>query len=84
MATKHLITKGHMVFIRIIPTIIFLVLLYYLINYIKNNYNSTENFTPKMRQMYRPYLRNARIVSEGFYGDSKNSVNTLFRKLGLY
>ena len=84
MATKYLITKGHVFFIRIIPTIIFLVLLYYLINYIKNNYNSTENFTPKMRQMYRPYLRNARIISEGFYGDSKNSVNTLFRKLGLY
>jgi len=34
--------------------------------------------------MYRPYVRHARIVSEGFYGNGKNNVNHLFRKLGLY
>ena len=34
--------------------------------------------------MYRPYLRDARIVSEGFYGDSENNINRLFRKFGLY
>ena len=43
-----------------------------------------ENFTPKMRETYRPYLREARIVSEGFYGDSKNNIDHLFRKFGLY
>ena len=50
--------------------------------YISNS--STENFTPKMRETYRPYLREARIVSEGFYGNSKNNIDHLFRKFGLY
>jgi hypothetical protein len=31
----------------------------------------TENFTPKMREMYRPYVRDARIISEGFYEKNK-------------
>jgi hypothetical protein len=80
MTTKCLITKGALI-------IIFLIGLYYIINYIVNNYNNNikkENFTPKMREMYRPYLRDARIVSEGFYGDSENNINRLFRKFGLY
>lgn len=84
MTTKYLITKGHVLVIRIIPTIIFLIGLYYLVNYIIKNHNTTEEFTPKMREMYRPYLRDARIISEGFYGDSKNNITSLFRKFGLY
>jgi hypothetical protein len=34
--------------------------------------------------MYRPYVRNARIVSEGFYGRHKNKVDSVFKKIGLY
>jgi hypothetical protein len=77
MTTKCLITKAASI-------IIFLIGLYCIINYIVNNNKKTENFTPKMREMYRPYLRDARIVSEGFYGDSENNINRLFRKFGLY
>jgi len=87
MATKNLFNKGHVVFIRIIPTLIILFIIYYIYTRyynIKCNCNKKENFTPKIREMYRPYVRNARIVSEGFYGNSKNNVNHLFRKLGLY
>lgn len=43
-----------------------------------------ESFTPGIRQLYRPYIRHARIFSEGFYDDKKNHVNRLFRKFGLY
>jgi len=77
MNTKYLITKGALI-------IICLVGLYCIVNYIINNYNNTENFTPKIRETYRPYLRRARIASGGFYGDSENNINRLFRKFGLY
>ena len=87
MATKNLFTKGHVVVMRIIPILIILFIVYYIYKRFYNigcNCNKKENFTPKIREMYRPYVRNARIVSEGFYGNSKNNVNHLFRKLGLY
>jgi hypothetical protein len=43
----------------------------------------TEAFTPKMRELYRPYVRNARIVSEGFYQKNKSDMSNLFRKFGI-
>jgi hypothetical protein len=87
MATKYLITSGSLIKIRIIPTIIILFALYYTYTRYYNiecKCNKKENFTPKMRETYRPYLRQARIVSEGFYGDSQNNITRLFRKFGLY
>jgi hypothetical protein len=87
MATKYLITKGAFINIRFIPTLIIIFIVYYIYTrYYKTECkcNKKENFTPRMRGVYRPYLREARIVSEGFYGDSKNNVNQLFRKFGLY
>ena len=88
MSSKYLITKGSVFNIGIhIPTIIILFIIYYLYTRYYNvecNCNKKENFTPKMRETYRPYLRDARIISEGFYGDSKNNINHLFRKFGLY
>jgi hypothetical protein len=87
MATKYLITSGSLIHISIIPTIIILFIIYYLYTRyykVECNCNKKENFTSKMRETYRPYLRDARVVSEGFYGDSKNNINHLFRKFGLY
>jgi len=81
---KYLITDGSFIKIQIISTLIIIFALYYFYNYYIKNNNKTENFTPKVREMYRPYVRNARIVSEGFYGDSKNNITHLFRKFGLY
>jgi hypothetical protein len=42
-----------------------------------------EGFTPIFRQMYRPYVRNARIISEGFYEKNKSDISNLFRKFGI-
>ena len=70
-----------------IPTVIVLFIIYYIYTRYYNiecKCNKKENFTPRIREMYRPYLRDARVISEGFYGDSKNNVNHLFRKFGLY
>jgi hypothetical protein len=87
MATKNLITSKSLIHISIIPTLIILFIIYYFYTYYYNdnkNKNVTEEFTPKIREMYRPYLRDVRIVSEGFYGDGENNINRLFRKFGLY
>ena len=84
---KSLITNGSFKHISIISTLIILFVIYYIYTryYIYNSNNSKkENFTPKVREMYRPYVRNARIVSEGFYGRHKNNVNSIFKKFGLY
>lgn len=47
------------------------------------NSSHKEKFTTYIRQMYRPYVRHTRVVSEGFYETQKNSVNNLFRKFGI-
>jgi hypothetical protein len=45
---------------------------------------SLESFTPGIRQAYRPYIRQTRILSEGFFSESENHVLKLFRKFDLY
>ncbi len=70
---KYLITSG----IQIIPVLIIIFALYYIYTRYYNidcKCNKKENFTPRIREMYRPYLRHARITSEGFYGNSKNNI----------
>ena len=88
MATKYLITKGSLFKTLIsIPTIIVLFIIYYIYTRYYNiecNCNTKENFTPRIREMYRPYLREARFASDDFYGNNKNHINHLFRKFGLY
>jgi hypothetical protein len=42
-----------------------------------------ESFTPRVREMYRPYIRNARIYSEGVISDKKDNFKRLFRQFGL-
>ena len=39
-----------------------------------------EGFTPKIRQIYRPHVRNARILVEGFYNDYKKSITNYLKK----
>ena len=76
--------KNCNVVFKLLIIIILTIIIFALYNTI-NNYNTiTEKFTPKIRETYRPYLRHARIVSEGFYGDSTNNITHLFRKFGLY
>ena len=49
----------------------------------QNNQYNQEAFTPKIREMYRPYVRDARIISEGFYEKNKSDISNLFRKFGI-
>jgi hypothetical protein len=77
---KYLITNNSLIHIQIIPTLIIIFVLYYIYNYY---YNSTENFTPAIRELYRPYVRNARIMTEGFYNTHSSDMSNLFRKFGI-
>ena len=49
----------------------------------KNTKNQQESFTPYIRSLYRPYVRNLRIFSEGFYEKNKTSLSNLSRKFGI-
>lgn len=59
---------------------LFLIILFFA--YVNSSRN-VENFTPKIREMYRPYVRNARIIKDGFYNNSYSSISNLFRKFGI-
>ena len=65
-------------------TLIILFVIYYIYTRYYYNNSKKENFTPKIREMYRPYLRHARVISDDFYGNHKNNINRVFRKFGLY
>ena len=42
-----------------------------------------ENFTPHIKRFYRPYLRHARLFTEGFYSHLNGHMNRFMRKTGL-
>ena len=48
-----------------------------------NSLPDVEDFTPGIREVYRPYVRNVRILGEGFYIKQKNNIFNLFRKFGI-
>jgi hypothetical protein len=60
----------------------FLFLIVIIFAYI-NSLHTVESFTPKIKEMYRPYVRNVRIIGEGFYNKSTSNISNLFRKFGI-
>ena len=45
----------------------------------------SEGFTPKIRSLYRPHIRNLRIYTETFANKySKNYLIPVLKKMGLY
>jgi hypothetical protein len=60
-----------------------IVLLFAYINTNQAIIQQKEAFTPKIRELYRPYIRNARIISEGFYEKHSTNISNLFRKFGI-
>ena len=51
-----------------------------------NSLNSNliiENFTPKLKEVYRPIMRNARLEAEGFYNKHSSNMSNLFRRFGI-
>lgn len=60
----------------------FLILIIFTFAYI-NSLHDVEKFTTKINETYRPYIRNARIISEGFYNKSSLNISNIFRKFGI-
>jgi len=58
---------------------LFLLTLFLLTLFSKNK----EGFTPKIKEMYRPYFRHARIYSENILNQISKKIPTFFRKRGL-
>ena len=65
---------------------VFLYLFFILIIVMCSYYNSSnyhEGFTPHLRKIYRPYLRNTRIYTEGFYNKTKTNITNLFKRFEI-
>jgi hypothetical protein len=45
--------------------------------------NNEEGFTSRIREAYRPYLRNIRLFKDERYNQIKNSFFSFIRKFGL-
>jgi hypothetical protein len=61
-----------------------IVFLFFIIVFlIIQNYYSKEGFTSRIREMYRPYIRNARLFKEKTYNQLKNNFFSFIRKIGL-
>jgi hypothetical protein len=63
--------------------VIFIILyvLYFLMNLDTNT--NKENFTTGFREMYRPYVRNVRLIHDNYYNKLKTNIQLIFRKIGL-
>ena len=43
--------------------------------------NKKEAFTPKIREMYRPYVRNSRLIYENTKNSTMHNLNVFLRNL---
>jgi hypothetical protein len=42
-----------------------------------------EMFTPRIKETYRPLVRNGRLYAEEVFSNKKDDINRLFRQFGL-
>jgi hypothetical protein len=47
------------------------------------NTNKQEGFTNGFRVMYRPHIRNIRLIGGKYYNNLKNNMHIFFRKFGI-
>ena len=72
-------------FFQLIVLAVIIILICKLIHYIQVQYftNKKELFTTGFREMYRPYVRNVRLIGENYYTKIKQTIHLFFRKIGL-
>lgn len=71
---------------KILIALIIIILLLIMFVSLKYKYfanNKKERFISGFRQMYRPKIRNIRLVSENYYNNIKNTTLIFFKKFGL-
>lgn len=62
--------------------ILFFSLILIVVSYF-NSLQNVEGFTPFLKKIYRPYVRNTRIISESFIDNNKTKLVNFFRKVGI-
>jgi abortive infection bacteriophage resistance protein len=68
-------------FINILFILWFILIIFFLFQQI----NMTEGFTPKIRSLYNPYIRNFRIYIESFSNDyNDNYIIKRLKNIGIY
>jgi len=68
------------IMILAVVTVIFAILILSFLNIKKSK---GEGFTSGFRQMYRPHIRNARLIVEGNYNRTKNYFTLTLKKFGI-
>ena len=58
----------------------FFLLVIFIFAYVNTINHMEEAFTPKIRELYRPYSRHIRLMSEGAYNKHTNTVSNFFRR----
>jgi len=79
------ITKNISTFFQLVILAFLIIIICKLINYMQLQYftNNKEYFTSGFREMYRPYIRNVRLIGEKYHNQIKQNNNLFFRKFGL-
>jgi len=63
--------------------IVIILVVSYINTYLHDKYFVKENFTPRIREMYRPYVRHTRIYTNNMYNKHKNNIYNFMRKIGF-
>jgi hypothetical protein len=67
----------------IVTFIVIIIIIAIFMILVKKNIKGNEGFTSGFRQMYRPHVRNARLIVEGYYNKTKNYFHVLLKKFGI-
>lgn len=76
-------SKYFSLFMIMIIIIIITILLFHDYSNAMFTLNKKEGFTNKIRETYRPYIRNLRLLLSNQYNKIKNNFATIIRKFGL-
>jgi hypothetical protein len=63
--------------------ILFVIIIFIFAFISSSNITDKESFTPKIREFYRPHIRNARSTYTSYYNVTVSHVSNIFRKFGI-
>ena len=78
-------SKNTTTFLKLLLLAVLIIIICKVIHYMQIHYftNKKESFTTGIREMYRPYVRNVRLIGGNYYNKIKQYFHLFFRKFGL-
>jgi hypothetical protein len=78
-------SKNTTTFFKLIVLAVLIIIICKVIHHMQIHYftNKKESFTTGIREMYRPYVRNVRLIGGNYYNKIKQYFHLFFRKFGL-